>query len=96
MKDQQQQQQYAVTFILNTCIWYLLSLLFHLIIFMALENVHLMFLYVTFCITPGSGVVVPGEVGILLIYTPNFFFTARERMNDLYHKEWRVKLDLHI
>ncbi len=35
----------------------------------------------------GSGVVVPGEVGILLIYTPNFFFMARERMNDLYHKE---------
>ncbi len=34
-----------------------------------------------------SGVVVPGEVGILLIYNPNFFFTARERMNDLYHKE---------
>ncbi len=43
-----------------------------------------------------SGVVVPGEVGILLIYTPNFFCTARERMNDLYHKEWRVKLVLHI
>ncbi len=34
-----------------------------------------------------SGVVVPGEVGILLIHTPNFFCTARERMNDLYHKE---------
>ncbi len=43
-----------------------------------------------------SGVVVPGEVGILLIYTPIFFFTVRERMNDLYHKEWRVKLVLHI
>ncbi len=44
-----------------------------------------------------SGVVVPGEVGILLvlIYTPNYFFTARERMNDLYHKEWRVKLVFH-
>ncbi len=24
--------------------------------------------------THGSGVVVPGEVGILLIYVPNFFF----------------------
>ncbi len=44
-----------------------------------------------------SGVVVPGEVGILLIYAPNFFFifflTAQQRP---VHKEWHVKLVLHI
>ncbi len=30
-----------------------------------------------------SGVVVPGEVGILLIYTPNFFKAVQQRMNTM-------------
>ncbi len=43
-----------------------------------------------------SGVVVPGEVGILLIYGPNFFFLkARQRMNDLCQTV-TCKLVLHI
>ncbi len=48
----------GVTFIWNTFVnifgtCYLISLLFPFILFMALENLHLMFLYVAFCITPG-------------------------------------------
>ncbi len=39
-----------------------------------------------------SGVMVPGEVGILLIYAPFFFLTARQRMNDPCHTQWHVKL----
>ncbi len=43
-----------------------------------------------------SGVVVPREVGILLIYAPNFFFLkARQRMNDLCQTV-TCKLVLHI
>ncbi len=34
-----------------------------------------------------SGVVVPGELGILLIYAPDFFLMARQRMKDLCHNQ---------
>lgn len=49
-------------------------------------------------ITFPSGVVVPGEVGILAIYGPNFFFfkETQQKMNTTFYKQLHVKLVFYI